>query len=159
MNTVFIALGSNLSDPLGQVQQAIAALKQLPQSHLIAVARFYRSHPLGPQDQPDYLNTVIELTTTLTAESLLDHLQAIERQHGRVRKAQRWGPRTLDLDILLFGQQIIHTERLTIPHYDMYNRQFVLYPLFDLSPHLVFPDGQTLVSRLNQLGPNTMTIW
>ncbi len=83
--------------------------------------------PLGPQDQPDYLNAAVALKTTLAPEELLNHTQRIELQQGRVRKAERWGPRTLDLDIMLFGNEVINTERLTVPHYDMKNRGFMLW--------------------------------
>ncbi|MCG4787924.1 2-amino-4-hydroxy-6-hydroxymethyldihydropteridine diphosphokinase, partial [Roseburia faecis] len=86
----------------------------------------YRTPPLGPQDQPDYLNAAVVLETDLPAEALLDQTQRIELEHGRVRKEERWGPRTLDLDIMLFGSEVIHTERLTVPHYDMKNRAFML---------------------------------
>lgn len=123
MTRVYIALGSNLANPLHQVQSALNALAELPQTKLIATSSLYRTPPLGPQDQPDYLNAVVALDTDLSAENLLDHTQKIELEHGRVRKDERWGPRTLDLDILLFGDEIINTERLTVPHYDMKNRQ------------------------------------
>ncbi|MDN5969650.1 MAG: 2-amino-4-hydroxy-6-hydroxymethyldihydropteridine diphosphokinase, partial [Enterobacterales bacterium] len=114
MTRVYIALGSNLANPLHQVQSALNALAELPQTKLIATSSLYRTPPLGPQDQPDYLNAVVALDTDLSAENLLDHTQKIEQEHGRVRKDERWGPRTLDLDILLFGDEIINTERLTV---------------------------------------------
>lgn len=93
---------------------------------------------MGPQDQPDYLNAAVALDTALAPEALLDHTQRIELQQGRVRKAERWGPRTLDLDIMLFGDEVINTERLTVPHYDMKNRGFMLWPLFEIAPELIF---------------------
>ena len=148
MTRAFIALGSNLASPLDQVNAAIAALGEIPQSRIIAVSSFYRTPPLGPQDQPDYLNAAVELETELAPETLLDNTQRIELQQGRVRKAERWGPRTLDLDIMLFGQQVIHTERLTVPHYDMHNRGFMLWPLAEIAPDLVFPNGTALSSLL-----------
>lgn len=159
METVYIALGSNLADPLNQVESALAALKRIPHTQFVQCSRFYRTKPLGPQDQPDYLNAVVELHTDLAPEQLLDATQAIELEHGRVRKAERWGPRTLDLDILLFGQRTIHTERLTVPHYDMKNREFMLYPLAEIAPDLVFPDGEQLSSRIKQLDKNGLTDW
>ena len=159
METVYIALGSNLADPLNQVESALLALKQLPDTRFIQCSRFYRTKPLGPQDQPDYLNAVVELKTRLQPEQLLDFTQAIELKHGRVRKAERWGPRTLDLDILLFGQQTINTSRLTIPHYDMKNREFMLYPLAEIAPDLVFPTGESLSSIINRLDRNDLTYW
>ncbi|WP_278808162.1 2-amino-4-hydroxy-6-hydroxymethyldihydropteridine diphosphokinase [Obesumbacterium proteus] len=159
MTRVYIALGSNLANPLHQVQSALNALAELPQTKLIATSSLYRTPPLGPQDQPDYLNAVVALDTDLSAENLLDHTQKIELEHGRVRKDERWGPRTLDLDVLLFGDEIINTERLTVPHYDMKNRQFMLYPLAEIAPKLHFPTGESLQSVMTQLGAEPLTRW
>lgn len=159
MTRVYIALGSNLANPLHQVQSALNALAELPQTKLTATSSLYRTPPLGPQDQPDYLNAVVALDTDLSAENLLDHTQKIELEHGRVRKDERWGPRTLDLDILLFGDEIINTERLTVPHYDMKNRQFMLYPLAEIAPELRFPSGESLQSVIAQLGAEPLTRW
>lgn len=159
MERVWLALGSNLSEPLQQVSAALDALAKLLQTQLIACSSYYRSCPFGPQDQPDFLNAVVALDTTLTPETLLDHTQAIELLHGRTRKAPRWGPRTLDLDILLFGNRIITTSRLTVPHYDMYNREFMLYPLAELAPNLHFPDGSLLADRLLQIPRNGLSYW
>lgn len=152
MTLVYIALGSNLASPLEQVNAAVKALGEIPDTRLVAVSSFYRTPPLGPQDQPDYLNAAVALETTLAPEVLLSHTQRIELQQGRVRKAERWGPRTLDLDIMLFGQAIIHTDNLTVPHYDMYNRGFMLWPLYEIAPSLTFPDGISLQQRLDTLG-------
>jgi 2-amino-4-hydroxy-6-hydroxymethyldihydropteridine diphosphokinase len=131
MNNVFIGLGSNLDEPLLQVKKAIEQLKQIETLNFINVSNLYSSVPMGPQDQPDYINAVVEATTSLSAEQLLDELQAIENNQGRVR-SERWGARTLDLDILLYGDEIINTERLTVPHSGISERNFVLYPLSDL---------------------------
>jgi 2-amino-4-hydroxy-6-hydroxymethyldihydropteridine diphosphokinase len=150
----YIGLGANLDEPVTQLQQAVQALKQLPQSTLVAVSGFYGSKPMGPQDQPDYLNAVAAIDTMLSAEQLLDALQQIEQQQGRKRKAERWGPRTLDLDILLYGNQVIATERLTVPHYGLRVREFVLYPLHDIAPQLSLPDGTVLSSLLAQVPLN-----
>lgn len=152
MTLVYIAIGSNLASPLDQVNAAIAALGDIPHSRTVAVSAFYRTPPLGPQDQPDYLNAALALETFLEPEALLDQTQRIELQQGRVRKAERWGPRTLDLDIMLFGDRIIRSERLTVPHYDMHNRGFMLWPLAEIAPDLRFPDGSTLAARLQALG-------
>ena len=103
MTRVYIALGSNLADPLHQVQAALNALDAIPGSRRVATSSLYRTPPYGPADQPDYLNAVIALETSLDAAGLLDHTQRIELEQGRVRKDERWGPRTLDLDILLFN--------------------------------------------------------
>lgn len=159
MAHVFIALGSNLQDPTLQVKLAINTLKQLPNIHVVAVSPFYRSKPLGPQDQNDYLNAVIKLTTTLLPLELLDQLQHIEKNQGRVRKANRWGPRTLDLDILLYDNLIIESERLTIPHYHMKKREFVLFPLFDIEPDLILPDNTILKDLISKCPVNNMIKW
>ena len=99
------------------------------------------------------------LETTLAPEELLNHTQRIELQQGRVRKAERWGPRTLDLDIMLFGNEVINTERLTVPHYDMKNRGFMLWPLFEIAPDVVFPDGDNLVGLLKTKGFSKLNKW
>ena len=132
MSRTYIALGSNLDDPLVQVRQAIVELDRLPKSRLLAVSGLYRSAPMGPADQPDYINAVASLETALSPHALLDALQAIEQAHGRVRTAQRWGPRSLDLDVLIYDEQMIDDQRLTIPHPGMAGRAFVLFPLQEL---------------------------
>lgn len=154
MTVVYIAIGSNLASPLEQVNAAIQAIGEIPDSRIMAVSSFYRTPPLGPQDQPDYLNAAVALDTALTPEELLNHTQRIELQQGRVRKAERWGPRTLDLDIMLFGDEVINTERLAVPHYDMKNRGFMLWPLFEIAPDLHFPDdNQSLAECLSYMSP------
>ena len=159
MTLAYIAIGSNLASPLEQVNAAIQALGEIPQSRIVALSSFYRTPPLGPQDQPDYLNAAVALETSLAPEALLDHTQRIELQQGRVRKAERWGPRTLDLDIMLFGDAVINTERLTVPHYDMKNRGFMLWPLFEIAPELVFPDGEALRQRLAVINAPCPSRW
>ena len=151
---VFIGLGANLSNPIAQLQNAIAALNSIPKTQLIKTSSLYGSKPLGPADQPDYVNAVAELATKLVPENLLDYLQRIENEQGRARKAERWGPRTLDLDIILFGDQVINTPRLTIPHYHFQHREFVLYPLAEIASDLVFPDGGTLQIALQKVDRN-----
>ena len=116
MERVYIGLGSNLAEPQQQLRCALMALDALPDSRLVAVSSLYASDPLGPADQPRYNNAVAALDTSLAPLQLLDALQAIEQAQGRERKAERWGPRTLDLDILLFGQRLIDEPRLTVPH-------------------------------------------
>lgn len=159
MECVWLALGSNLSEPLQQVSAALEALAHLPNTRFVACSSYYRSRPLGPQDQPDFLNAVVVLETALEPETLLDHTQAIELRQGRTRKGHRFGPRTLDLDILLFGDRIIATARLTVPHYDMHNREFILYPLAEVTPALCFPTGCTLLDRLHQVSRNGLVYW
>lgn len=153
MQRCFIALGSNQAEPIRQVAQAFNALEQLPHSRLIARSSLYRSAPLGPQDQPAFINAVAMLDTLLAPEALLDALQAIEQRAGRVRKAERWGPRILDLDVLLYAQQVINSERLQVPHYHMHARSFVLYPLAELAPNLTLPNGTTLQQLLDSCPP------
>jgi 2-amino-4-hydroxy-6-hydroxymethyldihydropteridine diphosphokinase len=142
----FVALGSNLEDPRRQLREAFSALDAISGSRLVARSPVYRSKPIGPADQPDYLNAVVELETRLEAEELLDQLQRIEQQQGRQR-SRRWGPRTLDLDLLAFGDQRVDTTRLRVPHPEIPNRAFVLVPLADLASDLELP-GLGRVSRL-----------
>jgi len=144
MERVYIGLGSNLDTPQEQLHSALAALAAVPHCALIAQSSLYASDPLGPADQPRYVNAVAALDTTLSPLALLDELQRIEQEQGRTRKAERWGPRTLDLDILLFGERLLNEPRLTVPHYHMHARAFVLYPLAEIAPALLLPDGRPL---------------
>lgn len=148
MERVYIGLGSNLAEPLRQLQAALAAIAELPHSQLVTTSSFYASDPLGPPDQPRYVNAVAALDTELAPLELLDALQRIEQEQGRVRKAERWGPRTLDLDILLFGDLQLDEERLRVPHYHMHARAFVLYPLAEIAADLQLPDGRPLQALL-----------
>ena len=141
MITTYIGLGSNLGDSLQILNDAVSQLEKLGQ---VRVSPFYRTPPMGPQDQPDYLNAVAELQTTLEPLVLLDELQRIENQAGRVR-LRRWGERTLDLDILLYGMQKIHHPRLTVPHIGILERDFVLVPLLDLNSNAVI-DGKVVAT-------------
>ena len=148
MSTAYIALGSNLSDPLRQLQAAIGQISRLPRSHIEALSRVYQSPAVGPGEQPDYLNAALRLDTALEPQVLLGALQDIERAQGRIR-GERWGPRTLDLDILLFDDLQIDTVTLTIPHPAMARRNFVLFPLRDVAPgNLVLPGGTDLDTLL-----------
>ncbi|MFZ7134764.1 2-amino-4-hydroxy-6-hydroxymethyldihydropteridine diphosphokinase [Avibacterium avium] len=157
MKQVYIALGSNLATPVQQLENALHALQQLPHSQLVAVSHFYQSKPLGPQDQPDYVNAVACLATALAPLDLLDQLQRIEQEQGRVR-LRRWGERTLDLDILLYGDEIIQSERLTVPHYDMQHREFVIVPLYEIAPNLTLPDGKNVADLVQQFHHHEMKI-
>lgn len=143
----YIALGSNQRQPRQQLEQALQALSRLPDSRLIDQSPFYLSEPLGPTDQPPFINAVASLDTALPPLALLDALQTIEHHQGRIRD-RRWGPRTLDLDILLYGDCRIDEPRLQVPHYHMHARAFVLYPLADIAPELIMPDGRPLNSWL-----------
>lgn len=130
----YIGIGSNLEGPEGQVKLAIADLGLLPASQLLAVSPLYLSSPLGPVDQPDFVNAVAVLATRLVPRALLSALQGIEQAHGRRPDGLRWGPRPLDLDILLFGEALIEEPGLKVPHPEMAHRAFVLVPLGDIAP-------------------------
>ncbi len=148
MNLAYVALGSNLEDPAAQLLRAVHALQQLAQVEIRAVSQVYRSAAVGPGQQPDYLNAVLCLATTLAAGELLQALQGIESAQGRTRQ-QRWAARTLDLDLLLFNDLQLQTDTLTLPHPRMRERPFVLYPLRDVAPgNLVLPDGTELDTLL-----------
>ncbi|MBD8093343.1 2-amino-4-hydroxy-6-hydroxymethyldihydropteridine diphosphokinase [Pseudomonas fluorescens] len=147
MERVYIGMGSNLAAPDQQLRSAVEALAQLPGTALVGVSAFYQSDSLLP-GQPRYTNAVAALDSDLAPLDLLDALQAIENDQGRER-LERWGPRTLDLDILLFGERLIDAPRLKVPHYQMHLRAFVLYPLAELAPaDLQLPGGQTLSELL-----------
>lgn len=156
----WIGLGSNLGDPRAQLQRAVDALARLPGTTLRAVSPVYRNPamtmPDDPRsDQPDYLNAVALIDTALAPLALLDALQEIEAAQGRVRQ-QRWGARTLDLDLLLYGNQHFTHERLVIPHPGVRERRFVLQPLADISPDLVLPDGSVVRDLLARCAPSPM---
>lgn len=146
----YIALGSNLELPASQLRQAVADIAAADGIELVAVSRLYLSDPVGPE-QPDYCNAAVAIDTALAPEALLDSLQAIEQRHGRVRSI-RWGARTLDLDIALYGDRLIDTERLTVPHKELCRRNFVLYPIADMAPTLRLPRGEQIADLLAELG-------
>ena len=156
MHTVYLGLGANLNAPRKQIHAAVAALKALKDVEFVCVSHDYASKPMGPQDQPDYVNAVACVKTALEPEQLLDLTQAIELEHGRVRKEERWGPRTLDIDILLFGNDVINTPRLTVPHYGLTEREFVVYPLLEIAPTLVLPNNQSLADITKTLPLNDL---
>ena len=147
MERIYIGMGSNLATPTEQLRSAVDALAQLPKTTLAGVSSFYQSDSLLP-GQPRYTNAVAAIDSDLAPLALLDALQAIENSQGRERN-ERWGPRTLDLDILLFGDHLIDEPRLKVPHYQMQVRAFVLYPLAELAPqNLQLADGRTLAELL-----------
>lgn len=148
-HTCYIGLGSNLADPLNQVRQALLELAELAHTQLLCHSSLYRSDPLGPPNQPDYINAVAKLETRLEPLQLLDALQALERTHQRIRR-EHWGPRTLDLDILLYAQLRCDEERLILPHPHIYARSFVLAPLAEIAPELRLPNGQTVSQALSE---------
>lgn len=157
MARAFIGLGSNLQDPAQQLQSALKALASTEGITQVTASPFYRSVAIGPGEQPDYVNAVAALNTKLTPIALLEALQAIEQSHGRVRGALRWTARTLDLDLLLFDDVVIESERLTVPHPQMANRNFVLRPLWDLAPDLILPDGRAIATLLAACGEAGIT--
>ena len=136
----YVGLGSNLDDPVAQVTSALSRLQRMPASRLIGVSSLYRSKPLGPLNQPDFINAVVSLDTSMTALELLDKLQQIETLQRRKRLVY-WGPRTLDLDLLLYGQEKIQSERLRIPHPHLMWRNFVLVPLAEIAPDLILQNN------------------
>lgn len=162
MEYVWIGIGSNLLNPKKQVDQAICAVSTLPKTKFISCSKYYRSYPLGFHKQPDFLNTVILLYTGLNPELLLSYLQKIECKQGRCRKILsccKYQPRTLDLDILLFGKYMISTSNLIIPHYDMMFREFVIYPLIELDRNFMFPNGKYVVDLAKDLPKNGLILW
>lgn len=143
----YIGLGSNLDDPVAQVKQAIAALAGLPQSRLLRQSRLYASPPLGPPDQPDYVNAVVELETVLMPMQLLAALQGIEQAQGRVR-TRHWGERVIDLDLLLYADVRMESAALQLPHPGIAARAFVLRPLAELVPDMTIPGQGALLDLL-----------
>jgi 2-amino-4-hydroxy-6-hydroxymethyldihydropteridine diphosphokinase len=148
----YISVGSNLNNPYQQVKSAIGKLKIADNIYIETISGWYLSDPVGPKNQSRYVNGVIKISTRLSPNQLLKKLHEIEDAHGRIRNVY-WGPRTLDLDILLYGSRMMNTKKLTIPHPEMKIRNFVLTPLADIEPDLVLPDGSILSSLLenNQL--------
>ena len=137
--TAYIGLGSNLGDSVATLESARNALAKLSGSDLLRCAGYYKSAPVGTIAQPDFINSVCALATTLTPQELLHLLMEIEKEFGRQRSGISGGPRTLDLDLLLYGNQSLKTDRLTLPHPRLHERAFVLYPLDEVAPDLVIP--------------------
>ena len=148
MFEVYIGLGSNLSNPEEQIRQARIAIAKQADITEIDFSSLYASSPMGPQDQPDYVNAVMRVNTELSAMELLRVLQKIENNQGRVRKDERWGARTLDLDLLLYADQQIDTPDLIVPHSGLSKRAFVLYPLQEIAPDDLFVPGKGVIKQL-----------
>ena len=157
MTAAYVGLGSNLADPAAQVRRALEELADILETRVTARSPLYRSAPLGPQDQPDYINAVAALDTSLAPLELLASLRDIERIHGRVRDGTRWGPRSLDLDLLLYGDVVMDTLELSLPHPGLPERAFVLYPLFDVAPQLVVPGRGAVRELRDRLGSTDIT--
>jgi len=143
----YIGIGSNLDDPVSQVKEALEELDGIPDSVLVSQSSLYASKPMGPADQPDYVNAVAALDTLLSAEELLQALQKIEQRLGRERDGEKWGPRIIDLDLLLYGKKTIKTDTLTVPHPGLHERDFVIIPLAEIAGNLNIP-GKGLLSTL-----------
>ncbi len=150
MPIVYLALGSNLGRPHWQLRRAVRGIASIPQTKLLKCSSIYRSSPLGPAIQPDYLNAVVAVNCTLRPLVLLKQTQAIETQQGRKRR-QRWGPRTLDIDILLFADQQFRHPRLTLPHPRLTQRRFAMEPLLEIAPDAKLPDGRRIRPFAHQL--------
>ena len=148
----FIGLGSNLGDREASLRQALEHLAQAPETVVVRASSLYDTEPVGVEDQPHFLNAVAQLETQLTPRQMLWNLMLIERRLGRVR-AQRWGPRTIDLDLLLYEDAIIEDDDFQVPHPELSKRSFVLVPLVELEPLLVHPvTGETMLALLQRLG-------
>ncbi|MFO7581620.1 2-amino-4-hydroxy-6-hydroxymethyldihydropteridine diphosphokinase [Guyparkeria sp.] len=153
--TATIGLGSNLGNPIDQIERAIEAIDSLPLCRVVAVSGLYANPPIGPQDQPDYVNAVAEIETSLGPEALLRALKGLEQAAGR-SFTRHWGERMLDLDILAFGNRELHTATLTIPHPEIPNRHFVLAPWLEIRPEATLPDGRRLVDLLDAVAAHPL---
>lgn len=149
MHIAYLSLGSNLNNPLEQVKMAIKEIENIPDIQLLKQSSLYKTPPIGPK-QPDFINAAIKIATTLSAEDLLTKMQSIEASHHRERLIH-WGPRTLDIDLILFDEENILTERLTVPHPFMQERAFVLVPILEIEPKLITPQHGDLQAILETL--------
>jgi len=151
----FVGVGSNLHEPHRQVERAVAALADIDQCRVLAVSNFYQSEPIGKSDQPDFVNAVVKVATTLTPSELLGRLLQIELRAGRQRQ-ERWGPRVLDLDLLLFDDLVQTSDAPILPHPRMHERAFVLVPLLDIAADILIPGHGAVYSCLQKLGPQRL---
>jgi 2-amino-4-hydroxy-6-hydroxymethyldihydropteridine diphosphokinase len=147
---VYVGLGSNLEDPVAQVLEAVEELEMIPDSILVSRSSLYRGKPMGLADQPDYVNAVVAMDTLLSAGSFLQELTRIEDLQGRVRDGEKWGPRIIDLDLLMYGKQKINTPDLTVPHPGMHERDFVIIPLSELAGDVNIPGQGRLTALINK---------
>jgi 2-amino-4-hydroxy-6-hydroxymethyldihydropteridine diphosphokinase len=153
----YVAIGSNLNQPRVQVNGAFARLATLPATHSLVRSRLYRTRPMGPQDQPDFVNAAAGFLTLLNARDLLDALLGIEQAMGRNRQ-ERWGPRVIDLDLITMAGEIIDEPGLTVPHPGVSSRNFVLYPLADIAPTLAIPGHGTVSELLRTAGGDGISV-
>jgi len=147
---VYVGLGSNLEDPVAQILEAVEELEMIPDSILVSRSSLYRGKPMGIADQPDYVNAVVAMDTLLSAENFLQELTRIEDLQGRVRDGEKWGPRIIDLDLLMYGKQKINTPDLTVPHPGMHERDFVIIPLSELAGDVNIPGQGRLTALINK---------
>jgi 2-amino-4-hydroxy-6-hydroxymethyldihydropteridine diphosphokinase len=159
MAKAWIALGANLGDPPAQLRNALERIGELPEVTLLAASRFYRSAPLGPPGQPFYCNAVCGIATRSTPQTLLVALRAIEDAAGRDRNAVHWGPRMLDLDLLLYDAIVLDSAALNLPHPQMHLRNFVLAPLAEIAPSLTVPGRGLVADLLAAVGNDGLTLW
>lgn len=154
---VFIALGSNLANPLQQIQTAYAAFQRDGLLHILKQSQLYVSKPMGNVQQADFINAVFTAKTNLAPFALLQYLQSIEKAQDRVRTTY-WGPRTLDLDLLLYADKIIQSEQLILPHPGLMKREFVVYPLLEIAPDLILPTGESIAELARHCPKNGLQI-
>ena len=160
MVCAYIGLGSNLGDPPAQIREALDQLTNRPEVRAVVCSSLYRSRPMGPQDQPAYANAAARLETECEPLELLDVLLAVERSLGRNRDAERrWGPRMIDLDLLLYGNETLRCPRLSLPHPGLTEREFVVLPLLEIAPDLTLPDGRQLAGIAARLPRNGLRVW
>lgn len=153
----YVAIGSNLDSPVDRVHQAFAELEKVRSTRLVLRSRLYRSSPLGPQEQPDFINAAAGMLTTLQPHELLAALKALEAGMGRERPVVRWGPRVIDFDLVVFGSLQLATPDLTVPHPGVPERNFVLYPLRDIAPDLLVPGHGRVRDLAARLGSGGLT--
>ncbi|WWP00976.1 MAG: 2-amino-4-hydroxy-6-hydroxymethyldihydropteridine diphosphokinase [Candidatus Dasytiphilus stammeri] len=159
MNRVYLALGSNLNNPFKQVNMALDALSKINNSNIIKVSNFYRTFPLGSLNQKNYLNAAVAIDSNLQPETFLNKINQIELKQGRIRTIERWISRTIDIDIMLYGNLKINTNNLVIPHYAMEKRAFMLVPLLEIAPQVILPDGTFLRKILQTLDTSKISLW
>jgi 2-amino-4-hydroxy-6-hydroxymethyldihydropteridine diphosphokinase len=154
----YVGIGSNLDDPPARVASAFAGLSRLADCKLVARSRLYRSRPLGPQDQPEFVNAAAGLLTKLSAHELLRALQELERTLGRAQPIVRWGPRRIDLDLLVYADLRVAERELVLPHAGLTERNFVLYPLRDIAPELIVPGHGSVAALAARAGSDGLTL-
>jgi 2-amino-4-hydroxy-6-hydroxymethyldihydropteridine diphosphokinase len=155
MVRAFLSLGSNLGDRAATLDAALRELEASGEVRVVRRSSLYATAPVGKTDQPEFYNLAVEVETALAPEALLDRCQAVERHLGRVR-GERWGPRTLDVDILLYDRQVVSTERLIIPHPELLRRRFVLEPLLEITPDAALPDGSPIAPQLTRVADQSV---